>query len=132
MKTTNNTNTTATEKKNWNEMNVVEKLLTVFYIFISIVAIAYWFYNALVAVFALIDGIASWICDRFGRDDEDDEDDDDGTICGIPYTGADKETRDTIAESFLRAAAAKGAANAANEAAEAAANACEAAAMDVD
>lgn len=127
MKTTNNTNTTATEKKNWNEMNIVEKLLTVFYIFISIIAIAYWFYNALVAVFALMSGIIDWIQDRFGRD-EDDEDDD--PFDGLKVSGADKETRDAVIAALTRAAVAEGAT--VKAAAEGAANACEAAAMDTD
>lgn len=122
---TNNT----TETKNWSEMGIIEKLLTVFYIVITIVAVAYWFFNFLIAIFALASSVVDWAKNRFGRDDEDD---DDGTICGLPYTGADKETRDAIAASFLRAAAAKGAANAANEAAKTVANSCEAAAMDVD
>lgn len=116
-------------------MNVGEKCLTIVYIFVTIAAIAYWFYAALIAVFAIVDGIVTWIQDKLNRDEDDDEDDedDDDTICGFPYTGADKETRDAIAESFLRAAAAKGATNVTNEAAEAtASNSCEAASMDTD
>jgi len=128
-----NTMTNTTETKDWSELTVVEKLLAIVYIIIGIAAIAFWFYNALMAVFMIIDGVIDWVKDKFGRDDEDDEDDEDDTIRGFPYTGADKDTRDAIAESFLRAAAAKGAANAANEAAEAtASNGCEAASMDTD
>ena len=127
MKTTNNTNTT-TEKKNWNEMNIVEKFLAIVYIFVTIAAVAYWFYAALIAVYALIDGIASWIRDRFGRNDDDEDDDD--PFDGLKVSGADKETRDAVIAALTRAAAAKGAA--AKVAAEGTANACEAAAMDTD
>ena len=129
---TNNANTAATEKKNWNEMNIVEKFLAIIYIFITIAAIAYWFYAALIAVYALIDGVASWIRDKFGRDEDDENDD---PFDGLKVSSADKETCDAVIAALARAAAAKGEAakgEAAKAAVEGAANACEAAAMDTD